>query len=559
MNRRRFFLVVGLLVVAELVIAVRVVQVMVFDHAMFERLAQRQQRRMLTVPSLRGEIRTADGAILAASLERVAIEVDAGAVRYRDVFARAAAPLLGTDAGSIERRLASGGRAVWLARHVTRQTGRVVRALAPNAIVLIPDSVRVYPLGSLAAPVVGFVGRAALRIVGRAGLEHRFDTLLSGKPARYLAVRDAVQRTIRLRKISRGRPGFDLVLTLDARLQAACEAELASVLNRIGARSASAVVLDPNDGRVLALASLPEFDPRDPGASPLETWRLHPVQDAYEPGSTIKPLVAAAALAAGAVRAGETFDCRHHGILVAGHWIRDHADPAIYTLGGIICHSSNAGMIMVAQRLGPAFLYHALEAYGLGNRTGLGFPGETSGILPPPARWSRMSEASLSLGQEVTASPLQMALAYAAIANGGWLPQPKLVLRADDGSEMAAFTPSWRRRVMGPALAARIRSMLETVVTSGTGKAAAVAGYRVGGKTGTAQRATHGAFDHQHYVSWFAGFLPLPRPRVVIVVAIEDPVKNYWASSVAAPVFHGIAEAAVGLLGIPPSAEGRVS
>ncbi len=559
MSRRRFLLAAGLLVAAELVAGLRIAQVMVLDHASFERMAQRQQHHTLTVPSLRGDIRTADGSILAASLERVALEADTRALRYPKVFAEAAAPLLGIKAATIERRLASGGRAVWLARHVTRQTGRTVRALAPNAVVLIPDSVRVYPMGSLAAPVVGFVGREALRTVGRAGLEHRFDTLLAGTPARYLAVRDAVQRTIRLRRISRGRPGFDLVLTLDARLQAACEAELASVLARIGARSASAVVLDPNDGRVLALASLPSFDPENPGASPHEAWCLHPVEDAYEPGSTVKPLVAAAALAAGAVRPGETFDCTKHGIRVAGHWIQDHAEPAIYTLDGIICHSSNAGMIMVAQRLAPHFLFRALTAYGLGSRTGLGFPGETPGILPSPDHWSRMSEASLSLGQEVTASPLQMAVAYAAIANGGWLPQPKLVLRASGGNETAAFAPAWRRRVMDEALAARIRSMLETVVTRGTGKEAAVPGYRVAGKTGTAQRASHGAFDHQHYVSWFAGFLPLPHPRVVIVVAIEDPVKDYWASSVAAPAFHGIAAAAVQVLGIPPTSRGVAS
>ena len=559
MSRRRLLLVAGLLAVAELVIGVRIVQVMVFDHAKFERMAKRQQRRTLTVPSLRGEIRTADGSILAASLERVAIEVDARALRYPRLFAEAAASLLGATPGGVERRLASGGRAVWLARHVTREAGRKIRLLAPNAVVLIPDSVRVYPLGGLAAPVVGFVGREALRTVGRAGLEHRFDALLAGTPARYLAVRDAVQRTIQLRRMKRGRPGFDLVLTLDARLQAACEAALQSELDRVGARSASAVVLDPNDGRVLALASLPSFAPQHPGASRPAAWRLHPVQDAYEPGSTLKPLVAAAALAAGVVRRGETFDCRKRGIRVAGHWIRDHADPALYTLDGIICHSSNAGIIMVAERLAPRFLYHSLTAYGLGSRPGLGFPGETPGILPPPERWSRMSEASMSLGQEVTASPLQMAVAYAAIANGGWLPQPKLVLEASGDQETAAFTPSWRRRVMGEALARRIESMLEDVVTNGTGQEAALAGYRVAGKTGTAQRASNGAFDHQHYVSWFAGFLPLPHPRAVIVVAIEDPIKDYWASSVAAPAFHNIAAATVRLLGIPPSSGERVS
>ncbi len=552
MSRRRVLLVVALLAAGWLAVAVRSVQVMVFEHGRFARAARRQQQRTLSVPSLRGTIRSADGYILAASLERVAVEVDTRQVRYPELFAEAVAPLLGLSPRAVRARLDSGRRSVWLAQRVTREKGAAVKRLAPGAVVLVPDSRRFYPLGRLAAPVVGFVGREALRTVGRAGLEHYYDALLAGEPARYLAVRDAVQRQIRLRRVRAGRPGFDLVLTLDVRLQSACEAVLEETLRRVGGRSASAVVLDPGTGRVLALASVPSFDPAAPGRSPRSTWRLHPVQDAYEPGSTMKPLVAAAALACRAVRPGELFDCRKGGITVAGHWIRDHAEPALYTLDGIVSRSSNAGAVMVASRLAPDLLFATFTGFGLGSRTGIGFPAEASGVVPPVRRWSRLSAAGLALGQELTASPLQVAAVYAAIANGGWLPRPKLVLAASGGRGIAAAGATWPRRVMDRRLATRIQRMLEDVVRDGTGKRAALPGYRVAGKTGTAQRAVDGRFDHRHYVSWFAGFLPLPRPRVVIVVAVDEPVKDYWGSSVAAPAFRRIAAAAVRLLGIPP-------
>jgi len=552
MNRRRLVVVAGLLAAAELVLGLRVVQVMVLDHDRFDRLARRQQQRGLTVPGLRGEIRSADGYVLAASVERVAIEVDTQLLSYPDLFAQAAAPIVGLKPAAVSRRLRGGRRSVWLVQRATREVGLAVHRLAPGAVVLVPDSERVYPLHGLAAPVVGFTGREALRTVGRAGLEHFYDALLSGEPSRYLAVRDAVQRQIRLQRVRSGRAGFDLELTLNACLQAACERQLRATVKEFGARSASAVVLDPNDGRVLALASVPGFDPGAAGRTSPKNWRLRPAQDAYEPGSTVKPLVAAAALAAGVLRSGERFDCRGRGITVAGHWIRDHVEPAEYTLDGVIAHSSNAGMVMIASRLQPRFFARTLSAFGFGERTGIGFPAEADGLVPPVDRWSQLSEASLALGQELTVSPLQLALAYASIANGGWLPRPKLVLRATGGRETSAMEANWRRRVMDEKLAARIRAMLELVVREGTGQEAAVPGYRVAGKTGTAQRARDGGFDHSHYVSWFAGFLPLPHPRAVIVVAVVEPKKDYWASSVAAPCFRRIAAATVRLLKLPP-------
>jgi cell division protein FtsI/penicillin-binding protein 2 len=311
-------------------------------------------------------------------------------------------------------------------------------------------------------------------------------------------------------------------------------------------------VVDVRSGEVLALASLPSFDPGNPGAVKADNWRLRPVQDAIEPGSTVKPFVAAAGLAADVVRPGERFDCRNRGTSVAGHWIRDHADPGLYTIDDVVVYSANTGIIEIAERLSNNDLRRAFDAFGFGRRTGVGFPAETRGLLPETRTWSKMSRAGIALGQELTVSPLQMAMAYAAIANGGWLLKPRLVLT--DAAPVTEAVPDARVRILDEALAKRLRNILERVVREGTGDQATVPGYRTAGKTGTAQRAVHGTFDDEHHIAWFAGFLPLPDPRIAVVVAIEDPVEiDFWASTVAAPVFAQIAEASACLLDITPT------
>jgi cell division protein FtsI/penicillin-binding protein 2 len=381
-------------------------------------------------------------------------------------------------------------------------------------------------------------------MVGRAGLEHRFDGELSGEPQRYLAVNDAIQRKVRLERLESGRSGRDLELAIHARLQAVCETELQLALERTRADAASAVILDPNTGAVLALASLPSFDPSSPGRVPPAQWRLRPVQDAIEPGSTVKPVVAAAALSAGAVRSGERFDCRGRGTSLAGFWIRDHAEPGRYTIDEVVAFSANTGIIEIAERIPQDHLYRTFTAFGFGRRSGIGFPAEARGIVPEVKTWSRLSRAGFALGQELTVTPLQIALAYAAIANGGWLPEPRLVDRTDTVEPLSTTRGPYRARVLDEALAERLTVMLEAVIDQGTGDEARITGYRVAGKTGTAQLAVNGTFDDEHHVAWFAGFLPLPDPRLVIVVALENPRNEFWGSTTAAPVFANIAEAA---------------
>ena len=552
MNRRRLLVVIVGLALGAAGVVARSAQISVFEHGAWGKRALGQQQQVIDVPGPRGTIRTADGYVLATSIDRVAIQVNTRHLEYPEIFAAAVAPLLGQKENDLGRRLDGEPRSVWLAQRVRPELAEQVVALAPHAVVLVPDFARIYPQGRLAAPVVGFVGREELHTVGRAGLEHHFDAYLAGEPEQYLAVNDAIQRKVQLQRLQRGRAGYDLQLTLLARLQARCEEALAKTLRRHDSRAASAVVVDVQNGHVLAIASLPSFDPSNPGAAKPEQWRLRPVQDAFEPGSTVKPFIAAAALAADVVSPGERFDCLERGVSVAGHWVRDHADPGRYTVDEVVVYSANAGIIEIAERLSENQLRHAFDTFGFGHRSGVIFPAEARGLLPETRTWSKMSRAGLALGQELIVSPLQMAMAYAAIGNGGWLLEPQLVMA--DAESGTTAEPGARTQILEGALARRLLDMLEGVVRDGTGELASVPGYRTAGKTGTAQRAVDGGFDDQHHVAWFAGLMPMPDPRIAVVVAIEDPVEiDFWASTVAAPVFAEIAEAAACLLDLAPT------
>jgi len=552
-NRRRALVVQAVLVIAAVAVLGRSAQVCVIDHDRWTARAFEQQEKAIEVQGPRGRILSSDGYVLATSTRRWAVQVDRKQLLYPKLFAAAAAPLLGENITDILARIEHGPRYQWLAKNLDRETAREVQELDRGAVGIVRHWDRVYPLGRIAAPLVGFVGREELRLEGRAGLERYYEHLLVGEPDRCLFVKDARGRRLHLERIHRGRAGYDLELTLDARLQRAAEEALLKTLESSGATRGSVVVLEADTGNLLALASAPLSNRPSTGAGyDEECWCLRPVQAALEPGSTIKPFVAAAGLASGAVSPGERFDCRRRGIRVGRTWIGDHADPGIYTLDEVITHSSNAGIIMLAERLDEHFLWKTLSTLGFGRRPELGFPSETSGLLWPVDRWSKLSRAGLSLGQEMTVSPLQLALAYATFANGGWLPEPRLVdrMRGRDLSTRDRNRP--RVRVMDSRLAHRVTEMLESVVLQGTGTRAQVPGYRVAGKTGTAQVVSGDGFDDTHHAAWFAGFLPLPDPRWVIVTTIENPTKDYWASSVAAPLFASVARATVESAGLPP-------
>lgn len=554
--RGRLWLLYGGLAVWALVVWLRLAQVQLLDHGAWAQLASEQQEKTIEVQQPRGEILTRDGRVLAGSLERVRVGANPRRIPRSawPSLARDLAPLVGLSETDILARFRTASGFLYVAKDLDPSVVAAIKRLGHDHLWTEPTERRVYPHGSLAGATIGFVNGEG---VGQAGLEALFESTLSGSPGTYRLVRDGSRKgtQVELRPERPGRPGLTLRLALDSRVQVILERELDRTIEEIGARGAAAVAMDPWTGQVLGLASLPSYNPGRPGDVPAELRRNRTVEDAIEPGSTFKPFIFAAALAHGALRPHELVDCSGGGVQVAGFLIRDHASYGLLSATQALAVSSNSGAIRIAHRLTPAVLDATIRGLGFGSATGIELPAEARGIYRSPEHWSALSRAGLAIGQEISASALQIARGYAALANGGMLVRPTLVLETLDARDHTVITP-YRQpkatRALPPEVARQVAAMLGAVVDEGTGKAARVEGYRAAGKTGTAQKAGVGGYTAGLHAAWFAGFLPRENPRFVVVVCVDQPERTYWAADVAAPTFGRIATRLVTALGLPP-------
>jgi len=530
-------------------------------HDEFVKRARRQQERTVELAPRRGTISDREGRPLAVTTTVESVFAIPSDIDDAAAVARALAPVVKLPAAELRRKLADRERDfVWVARRVDAETARAVRRAALPGVRLLKESARRYPEGPLAAAVVGYVGTDSQ---GLAGLEYTFDGDVRGRPARVTVLRDAAQRSY---AIQRGAPGggrrstdevegASLTLTLHAGLQHVAERELAKVRAETNARAASAVVLDPFTGEVLAMASVPSFDPnRWADASP-EARRCRPIADAYEPGSTFKVVTAAAAIEAGTIGPDDVIDCGGGSLTIGRKTIREHGRAAwgALPLVDVLAHSSNVGAAHIGLGMGKTAFHRAVRAFGFGQKTGLDLDGENGGLLRDPSAWSALSLPTISFGQEIGVNALQLARAFAAIANGGVLPKPYLVAAvARPGAAPQVRKPSPGPRVVSERTAAAMRRLLVKVVEEGTGRKAAVPGFTVAGKTGTAQKAIPGAgYAWDRYVASFYGFLPAERPRVVVGVLVDEPHGRTYGGDVAAPVFATLAAEAMRVLGEP--------
>jgi len=555
--RARLRLVCAALGVWAAVVVVRLGQLQLLEHRSWRREAEGQSERIQRQREARGEIVTRDGRVLAGSSASVSVCCNPTRIpgAQRERVAAGLASLVGIPATEILRRFSSEEGFFYLAKDLDPAVAPAVRRLRQRGVWTESVENRIYPHATLAGPVIGFVDAEG---VGQAGLERFYEKTLAGVPSEYRLLCDGktLPTAIDLRLEKLGRPGRSLILAIDSRIQLVVEQELVRTLEEVGGSGAAAVVMHPATGELLAVASVPGYDPGRPGAVEAATRRNRAVEDAIEPGSTFKPIIVAAALGSGVVAPWELVDCSGGGVEVAGVFIRDHHDYGILPVTEVIARSSNAGAIRIAHRLAPAQLDELVRGLGFGATTGVELPAETSGLYRGPERWSALSRAGLALGQEITASPLQLARAYAAIANRGVLPRPLLVLetRDSDGRTVAPHRPVAGQRVLPERIADQVRDMLVATVEHGTGVPAGVLGYRVAGKTGTAQKAGEGGLRSGRHAAWFAGFFPAERPVAVLVVLVDEPRATYWANDVAAPAFGRIASRLATLLGIAPTA-----
>ncbi len=537
-----------------LVVAGRLVYIQGIAASAYAAQAQEQRTRDITIAPRRGSIYDREGEPLAVSIEARTVYATPYAIDDPAGTAQALAGVLGGEVAEYEAKLNKDTGFVYIARKVDMDRAAALEQLDLTGIGFIEDSRRSYPSGELACQTLGFVG---VDDEGLAGLELYYDDLLAGEPGTLLAERDPFGRVIPggvMHEVD-AIDGANLVLTIDKDIQYEAQVLLTEAVETWGAKSGIALVMDPRDGAIYASASVPGFNPNDFGSYDQTAYRNRAITDTYEPGSTMKSFTAAAVVDRGLYTPESMFELPP-SLEVGGRRIGEaHARGTVnWSLTQIVTNSSNVGAVKLGIALGPDGLYEYFDRFGFTEKTGVDFPGEGQGWLPPTDEWSSSSIGTIPFGQGVSMTPVQLARALSAVANGGNLVTPHflMTLPEDDSAELVWPT----EEAISPQAAETTREILRAVVTEGTGANAAVPGYSVAGKTGTAQKARtdgYAGYAAGKYVASFSGFLPVEDPQVLIIVALDEPSNSIYGGTAAAPTFSRLAQFTVSHLKIPPS------
>lgn len=550
----------ALLLFGSGIVAARLFTLQVLDSNRMIAMAADQRLRSIALPAGRGSILAADGTELAISVEMDTIFASPRFITDPRAAAAALAPILGMDAGRLEDKLAGDSGFVYLARKVDPVVAEKVKELKIPGIDRMAEAKRFYPSGALAGQVVGFVGDEH---TGLAGLELQFDDLLQGSPGEAVMERDPTGRAIPSGESSLKEPeeGHDLVLTIDKQIQFEAEAALKRAMSTWKSPGGTVIVMDPHNGNLLAMANAPGFDPNNITPADSSYRKNKAVTDVYEPGSVSKLVTAAAALETGVTSPDERMRVADQLKIGAKTFKDSHPHPVENrSFSEVIQISSNVGTIKVAERLGRLRLHDYLVKFGYGRATGLGFPGESAGILAQPEDWWATSLGTISIGQGVAVTPLQMAQAYASVANGGMEASPRLAQATIDASgKRIPIAPAAPRRVIEKHTANQLNEILVGVTQGvvGTGKAAAIPGYRVAGKTGTAQKPRPGGGGYAGYVSSFIGYAPAEDPKVLVAVILDDP-QPFFAGTTAAVTFKEVMQFSLRRVGAAPEFQKRI-
>lgn len=561
-SQKRLLQLFAFLAAWAVIVIARLVQIQLVHHGDYVVKAQRQQERTLALQPVRGSIFDSRGRVFAESVAAESIYADPQAIGDREQTAKALASVHGLEisARELNSRLSTGGAFVWIARQLPLEVSAAVKALKLPGIYYLDEHRRSYPRGVLAANVVGYVG---LDGEGLGGIEHSFDAQVRGRAGRVTLLRDARRGMYLVGGEGPNRPidGNDVFLTIDSVVQFIAERALSRAVEQYRAADGVAIVMDPSDGRILAMASNPSFDPnRFRDFSP-DARRNRTVQDMYEPGSTFKIVTASAGLEEGIVTPSQVLDCGEGFIQIGNTQIHEHGHNryGLITFEDVMVHSSNVGAIRVGLALGQDRFYRYIRRFGFGERSGVALPGEAQGRVRRTEQWSQLSNASMSIGQEISATPLQILSAIAVVANGGVRVQPRIVEKVTDARGNTVYVPPQIAplRVISERTAAVLNEILKAVVVRGTGAPAALAEHVVAGKTGTAQKAVRGGYSPEKVMASFGGYVPADRPRLAILVVVDEPKGAEYGGTVAAPVFKEIAESALRYLGVAPSIPAR--
>jgi len=526
-------------------VTARAFYLQIIQHEEMIKRADKQHQRIVPLTPARGAIMDRNGTPLAVSVEMDSCYAEPQHIQDIEGTAGVLAPLLGTPRHEIVKKLSSSKHFVWLERRLTPEIAIRVKNMKLRGIGFVKENKRFYPNIEIASHVLGFTGQDPN---GLEGIELKYNATILGNTGFLVTERDNLGRDISVKNtvIKNTSPGKNVILTLDKNIQYIAEKELAKAVTESGAKNGMALVMESGSGRILAMANFPSFNPNAYSKYSQAELRNRTVADSFEPGSTFKVFLIAAALEEKIVKPTDTFNCENGSYKIADRTIHDTHSYGRLSVADILKYSSNIGAAKIGFKLGDERLFRYLRNFGFGERSGIDLPGESPGSLRNNRRWYGVDLANISFGQGVSASAIQLASAVSAVANGGNLMKPYIVERIldDSGQEIQKFEPQTLHRVISADTAQQMTRMMESVtMNGGTGTNAAVEGFRVAGKTGTAQKAdpvTH-SYGAKRTAS-FIGFIPADKPKLTILVVVDEPKTSQYGGVVAAPAFRAIAQ-----------------
>ncbi len=538
-----------------IILGVKAVKIQIFDSDDLAKKAEREYTRTVQIQGKRGEILDRNLKRLGTTIDALSVAVFPRHLENPAKDLRSVAAVLGIDPVKLVEKVTLDKKFVWIKRKISPSEAEALKALKIRGLAFEKDVVRFYPNRALGAQVIGFTGSDSK---GLEGLEYEYEDVLKGEKSRFTITKDAAGRRLDSKNnVSETLTGGGLVLTIDRNIQYISEAALKDVVVRYKAKSGMAIVMRPETGEILSMALYPEFNLNAFSESTRDRWRNRTVTDPFEPGSVMKVFLAAAAMEKGYCTPESIFFCEEGKYRVGSYTVHDTHGYGWLNLGQIIQLSSNIGAVKISETTGKQGLYEAMTEFGFGKRTEICSPGETPGALSPYKRWTAIDTAAISFGQGMSVSAIQLATAVSAIANGGALMRPFLVKKTlfNTGETDQIFEPQRVRQVISPETAKKVRHMMRSVVTrEGTGFNAAIKGYSVCGKTGTAQKVADDGkgYSKNQYTAVFVGFAPETKPELTVVVVVDEPHGSHFGGVVAAPAFKSIVAESFHYLNIPP-------
>jgi cell division protein FtsI (penicillin-binding protein 3) len=536
------------------VIGAKAVHLQVYRSPWLAQKASRQYEKSLKSVGKRGSVYDRNLREMAVTIDVTSIAARPARIEQPQRTAKALAKILKTNRRKILKKLKAKSPFVWIKRQANPKETAAVRKLALAGIEFVPERNRFYPNKTLASQALGFTG---LDGYGLEGIEFSYDRYLRGTNSNQMVYKDALGKVFNEQQAAADlNTGNNIILTIDRAIQYIAESALEETVKEFSARSGIAIVMEPSTGAILAMAHVPLFNPNAYMEFNKALWRNRAITDPFEPGSTMKIFSAAAAIESGTIKAHDIFFCENGAYKIGRNVVHDIKKHGWLSLQQIIKYSSNIGAVKVSEKLGRKRLYKMYRKFGFGARTGIDSPGETAGSLTPYKRWTTVDTGAISFGYGVSVSALQLVTAASAIANDGILMKPFFVQAITDQNHepLKQFQPQTVRRVVSAGTARTVRTIMKTVITEGgTGVNAALEGYTVCGKTGTARKLDEsGKYSKSNYIASFVGFTPADKPRLAIVVIIDEPQGKYYGGTVAAPVFRRIARETLNYLNIPP-------